>query len=328
MLGVAVFLVWVVLPLFTPASVEDFSTRGQASGGELLHVAVDEYGLIGWALKRDGAVEVFRLDDGSQRHGERIAEPGQLESASFLLQSDLSVLGFADGSMRFAEIGFETRILDRADLPAEAADRVDELPTDTAVDYLDGIVERTPSDQYRVQRLSVELGDSVQLSDGPVHRITHVPGPEGPIVAALAEDSTGAGLYVIVGREKSDFLTGRSTLTFDDPVRIPFDALGGFPSHVAIAGTGKDVFLAWEGGEIERIDVTDLSAPYVAERGRLVPRGTALTALSFILGNNTLVWGDSQGEVEAGFLVRLEDLEDPSALGLYEANAIRAPPRF
>lgn len=318
-LAVAVFLVWVVAPLFTPASVEGFNAVSQTEQPELLHAAVDEYRLLGWVLSREGEVEVFRLDNGARRHGLQLVEPGRLVSASFLLQSDLAMLGLEDGTVRFAEIGFASEILDRSALPQGLAERLDELPPETAVDYLDGIVERTPREQYRVQRLRAELGAEQRLGTGPVHLITHVPGPGGPIIAAVAAQEQGLGLWIIVGQEKSDFLTGRSTLVFDQAVRVPFDDLGTLPSHVVLAGTGKDVYLAWSSGELQRIDIANLDAPYVAEKGRLVPRGTALTALSSTLGNNTLVWGDSTGAVGAGFLVRLEELENPEATGLLEA---------
>ena len=63
---VCIFLVWVVVPLFLPA------TAGQAKSVSLpsaiadcVHFEVDEYRALGWCLSAAGKLRTFRLDDGS-----------------------------------------------------------------------------------------------------------------------------------------------------------------------------------------------------------------------------------------------------------------------
>lgn len=65
---VCVFLVWVVLPLFSLAEMG--LTRGVAASwsgpARVLRIGVDEYQTMGWALLADGTVLSFRLDDGTE----------------------------------------------------------------------------------------------------------------------------------------------------------------------------------------------------------------------------------------------------------------------
>lgn len=62
-LGVALFLVWVVLPLFLSAETSDLRSFDHA-GETLQGVGIDEYQVLGWMLRQSGDLEVFRLDTG------------------------------------------------------------------------------------------------------------------------------------------------------------------------------------------------------------------------------------------------------------------------
>jgi len=148
------------------------------------------------------------------------------------------------------------------------------------------------------------------------------------LIVALVEDPAGSGdaawrVAAISGEEKSDFLTGRTRMVLGAPVELPFASLAaGPPAHLAISGSGHDVYVAWESGELFRIAVpAALAGAAIVERGRLVPPGRRLTALGFVLGNTTLVWGDSAGNVTAGFQVRLEDEVAGAVEGLEVAPA-------
>ena len=155
-LGVAVFLVWVVVPLFLPAKVERVEAFERETAEKLLHVAVDEYQVMAWVLRPSGKIEVFRLDDGELRDELQLFEDSQLISASFLIRGDLAAFGLADGTVRLAEIGFETAILDADEMPASVTAALEAEP-EMPVSYQRGVVELTPTGQYRVQQLKVEM---------------------------------------------------------------------------------------------------------------------------------------------------------------------------
>ena len=52
----AVLLVWVVLPLFLPASMEVRTSYETPFDEDPVHLGMDDYGSVGWALLPSGAV--------------------------------------------------------------------------------------------------------------------------------------------------------------------------------------------------------------------------------------------------------------------------------
>lgn len=307
-LGVFFFLVWVVLPLFKPAEITEAKILSRDERIEPLHLGMDEYQLLAWTLLPSGRLDVFRLDSGAILSSQQVFEPGLLTSASFLLRGELAVFGLSDGIVRLAQVGFETRILGADDLPATLLEALDGRDESAYANHEEGVVQRTRQGQYRLQRLAIELGSEIRVGDGPVRRIHHVIGPNGPLIAALTEEPAGYRIHLIVGEEQSNFLTGKTSLDFKEPIPISFAALGsGAPEHLALAGSGNTLLVAWADGSMVRVDLSDPLQPYDAEQLRIVDAGSRLTALDFILGNNTLVWGDEAGKTSGGFLLRLSD---------------------
>jgi len=333
-LGVALFLVWVVAPLFLPAKVRDIEApmAAWADGplGEPLHLGVDEYRILGWTLTAAGTIEVFRLDDGSRRAEIELFADGALTAASFLLQGDQAVFGLADGSVQTATIGFASSIVELADLPPDVRRRLETASAGAAVDHGAGVAQRTPTGQARVTELAAELGEATPVAGGPVRRVRHVVTTNGPLIVALAEEPAADGhelrLLALVGEERSNFLTGRRSVVFDAPAELPFPRLApGVPRFLELTGNGSDVLLGWESGELARLRVARLDDVFVAEQGRLVAGGTRLTAMAFLLGNRTLVWGDSRGAVHAGFLIRREDYAAAGEPGQRPAGMTQDP---
>lgn len=339
-LGVFFFLVWVVVPLFLPASVEDLVSHEIEGGTELLQIGVDEYQLLGWTLRPSGMLNIFRLDDGSPRAEKEMFSAGQLTSSSFLIRGEMAAFGRRDGTVQLADVGFKPQIIDAQQLPATTLQEI-ESSEEQVFDFRDGVLEATPSGQYRFQHLLAKLGKATRLGTGPVHRITHVIGPDGPLVVALVQgpgfvaattaeesaqpppsgsagaepsaigsDDPSLGLFLLAGEERSNFLTGETTLEFREPQRLPFEGtVDDLPSHVALAGAADSLYVAWDDGRLQRYDISNQAASYLTESVSLVEPGDSLTSLAFVLGNNTLLWGDSDGNVTAGFPVSREEFE-------------------
>ena len=176
-LGVALFLLWVVLPLFLPAKVDDLQML-DVDQQQVVHVAVDEYKVLGWVLLPSGKAEVFRLDTGDVRASHQLFEDGALVTSAFLLRDTTAAFGLADGTVQLADVAFKTKILDAEDLPADLVTLAPE--EDDVVDYEDGVIQRTPTGQFRYQRLTYEMGPSVRVSTGPIQRLDLVVRSDGP----------------------------------------------------------------------------------------------------------------------------------------------------
>lgn len=318
-LGVAFFLVWVVLPLFLPAQIDPPRATDPEREAESrpLGFGVDEYQTLGWAMSATGEIEVFRLDSGETLHRLGLFGDGELRSASFLLQGPLAAFGLADGTIRTGEIGLTSLLVDPAALPGPVARRLEESPPGRVVSFGEGALRRIPGGQIRLVQLRAELDEPTAIASGPIVRVRHVSTTEGPLITAVAEEASGPRLVVVRGEERSDFLTGKSRRVFAEPAELPYEALApGTPTYLEATGTGSDVLVGWRSGELLRVRTGREGEPFVAERGRLVPDGVELTAMTFLLGNRTLVWGDSTGTVRAGFLIRRADFQGEGIPGL------------
>ena len=319
---VFVFLVWVVWPLFLPARVGE--ARELAFPGQRpLHLAIDEHQVLGWSLDAQGSLRSFRLDRPEQLETKHVAEGGvPLSAAAFALGSDDVALGFADGTVRMGRIRFLTRFLERLELPPELQQAADQ-PQFEPAGFQGGVVERTPEGQFRLQQLSADLEQPIDLdpaATSPVVRLDCVLPPAGPVFCALTADGK---LRISAVRKRKNMLTGKETATVTSG-ELPFDQeRRGPPDHVLLSGLGDNVYLLWKDGHLSRFETRTPSQPTLVEELDLIePAGARLTAVTFLLGRNTLVTGDSTGRVRAWFRVLVDGArEDASGSADDSANA-------
>ena len=310
--GVMVFLVSVAVPLFRSADVEAVAELAIESADparlDPLRVDVDEYRVLGWSLYADGTVRSFRLDDGRVRSQHRIEAAAAFTSASFSLLGSDAILGTAGGTLHLAEIGFVSEFLADQDVPPGT--RAELESSGAPVDHLDGVLQLTTQGQYRFQHLVVTAGPTARAGTGAVRRLHHVTTPRGLLVIAVVGEGDDEKLVSLAGRQREDFMTGEVVLDLGEAVELPLEERPGGVGFLALNGTASDAIAAWRDGTFQRVRLAKGSdQAFVAERGSFVEDDAELTALTYILGDNTLVWGDSAGRVRGGFLVRLEDGE-------------------
>ena len=317
---VCVFLLWVVLPLFRSASVEDIETTASPFGArQPLHLAVDEYRLASWALFADGTINIVRLgrtaDDGenNSRIDKRELFPGgpALTAAAFSLTSEDVALGFSDGSVRMGTIGFRTRFVDEDQLD-ESARR---LQPGQVVVVDRGLIERTPEGQFRREELTVEFGEPLAtLSKAAITHLDFSKRPSGIVLASYAADGALAFHAVKTVRNLETDQSSRQLQS----VRLPLENVAGRrpPFRVLISGVGDNVFAAWRDGSLVRYDVKNRKRPVLAEQIDLVAEADAqLTALEFMIGKTTLAAGDSLGRVRGWFRVNASVASESAADG-------------
>lgn len=304
---VCVFLLWVVLPLFQPASVAGVETMTSPWGQRrLLHLAADEYQALGWALLEDGVLEVFKIGGNGNERIERrtlFAEGPALTAAAFSLTSDDAAFGFADGSIRLGTIGFFTRFVDEDQLGDEAR-RL--KPGETAL-VGTGLVQRTPEGQLRRQEISVKFGEPFPAASSQA--ITHLDltiRPAGPVICTRSADGI---LRFHALKPVRNLETDETTYQLRS-VKLPFEKAAEQPAplRMLVSGVGDNVFVAWRDGRALRYDVRSFQKPFLAEELDLVPEPDAeLTALEFMIGKTTLVAGDSLGRIGGWFRVNSEN---------------------
>ena len=302
---ICVFLVWVVVPLFTGGRQEAAALQPAPQAlrdGMPLHMEMDENRLAAWALLPGGQLVAFRLDDGSELERRELF-PGRTVTAFHAgLRTGGVAFGFADGSTQLGTIDFGARFVQPAQLPAELA----ALPVGGVATYGQGVLQRTQDGSLRLLELSVALDDPVLLgSASPVALLAHSADDSVTRLTLLKADGSLLRSEV---RRRTNLLTGK-VATSASTVELPCEPRPGQgpPGYLLQSDLADNIYLAWSDGQARRIDVRDPDTPRVAETVQLVRPGRTLTALTFLLGSTTLVAGDAGGGVRGWFPVRQAD---------------------
>jgi phosphate transport system permease protein len=327
-LGVCVFLVSVVVPLFLPGSAKPEPTAGVPwSGRGLIHLGLDEYQTMGYAVFRDGSIEAFRLDTGESLSTHQITDGRRITAWSFANEGDRLVLGFDDGTFELGSIGFNVDFPE-ADSLGIAAEGV---TGNKVVTVEDGIVQRTPEGQLRRERLAVEFGDPIQAeATGAIAKIDFIERSDNPMVVVIT--STGDFRANSV-RQYENIMTGEvvSQVTAVDlptPDNDPAHHIreGALPQYLTVNAAGTNIYVVWPDGMVHRYDARELDNATIAERIPLLHGTSAhLTAFRPLLGRTTLLAGDSRGRVLACFPYNATDSRTPDGVELARAHELDGP---
>jgi phosphate transport system permease protein len=322
--AVCVFLAAVVVPLFLPGSAEEAaSLRRSVSLSKPIRFGVDEYRVMSWAMCADGSTRVVRLDTGELLEERRIFADRRPTAWTFPLQGDRAAFGFDDGTVQLASIGFTTDYPDPALLP----ESLQALPVGSKSVHGESVVEKTPEGQLRRQRLSVGLAAPVVIdSTTAISLLDLAETNAGVVMASLSADGT---LRMSAFRESENVLTGevvqRVTTTVLPPPLSRFSSgpndIGRWPSGLVILGAGSNLGVIWPDGEMLRYDTQNLRAPRIAERLSLTPDdGGELTVARPLLGETTLLAGDTNGQVRAWFGHKFQGAETPDGVVMSAAR--------
>jgi phosphate transport system permease protein len=315
---VCVYLFSVVLPLFKPAEIERTEslpeslaaaapTGAKASSDKnslgLARIGADEFGLIGWGLFRDGRLRSFRLDNGQVLRDFTAKEIGLdgVSAVSFAVDGQHAVFGFRDGKILLGRIGFNTRFVE----PAAVPQAIRELPPGGLAAWDEGMVTRTPTGQFRRQKLVVELEPPIATADTqPIVLVDHVSSASGSVFCSL---SANGKLRVSSLETQHDLMTGDDVSTLAG-TELPLPpGSGGAPTFLRMAGLGDYAYLAWPDGRLLRYEIRDLEHPRLVEDLNVLSEpGARLTSLEPLLGGTSLVAGDSTGHVRIWFPVAMD----------------------
>ena len=154
-LGVFVVLFSVVVPLFFRGELTNASSATLTWGDrQPLGVKVDEYRVLGWSLFPDGSVEAFRIDTGEVVFEQDIVAGEVTITAASLPHTSTSIaLALSDGTVQLGSIAFKTDFLPDDAIPEE----LQKLKHGDVGTVDGGVVQVTPQDQFRTQKLSIDL---------------------------------------------------------------------------------------------------------------------------------------------------------------------------
>jgi len=315
-MGILVYLVAVVWPLFSGASltpVAQYPLLSPAETAGIVHAGLDEYQALGVCVLRDGEVLTFDAGTGKILTREPLfpdAPPPVVSSVP--AEGGHVAFGFADGTVRLASIGFDSAFLGNAAAPGGAGGN-------------EGVIQRLPSGESRrvTARIAVEEaipvgadGESVRLLDSRI-------GENESILAALTGDGT---LVVERVTSRTNLITGAVSHSVSaSRAEVPMGTAVGDPAFLRITSRGDQAYVVWEDGTALRFDLREAEHPVVAERVDLTPEpGVAVTAMRFVSGDQSLLVSDSGGATYAWFPAEREGTEDGRQLVV--AHALQAHP--
>ncbi|MEX2212837.1 MAG: hypothetical protein WD768_01830 [Phycisphaeraceae bacterium] len=300
---VCLFLVWVVLPLFQGGEVEragQVASAGLSEQAHPLHIEVDDYKTLAWAVYADGGVKVFRLDTGEVVEERQLFPDRRPTCWSFSLRDGDVAFGFEDARVQFGSLQFKTSYIDLKDIEP----RLRTLPIGGRARLGKGVVEVTPVGQFRLQELVVDLKEPVDLkSKSPVRLLDLTMLKTGPLFATVTEDGVFRMNSV---REIRNMITRKTTyVPSGGQTQIEAIKSRGLPAHLVVEGRGDSTCLIWKDGTTVRLDTRDKNAPVVVEEVDLTPDDDApITALTTLIGKMTIVVGDAKGRVSTWFRVK------------------------
>ena len=319
--GILVFLVWVVAPLFLGASVTPNGPSSRAGampslevGSPLVYSAVDEGGLAAWSLFRDGTLYVWRTDTGFPVERRKLFVADSIQASAFPTQSREGALGFADGSVLLPRIGFQSDVFDASQRP----DLAKEIDREGRGGSSGEVFERVPGNQFRLVKLDLDLGKSVETGlHGAVRLLDLSVSGDRRFLCGMTGpregDPAGAPELVLLRIERGEnLLTGEVTW---DTVRTALhyepDPKRGLPDHLLLSGGGDLLYLVWKDGHLSRYDLRDPEKARAVEEVELLagekgPR-SQITSIAFLIGKTTLICGDSRGRVLAWFPTKPPD---------------------
>jgi phosphate transport system permease protein len=295
-IAIVVYLVSVVLPLLQGGEITRHE-RHTLDPREVVWLNADEFQTLGTRVTADGRVTTFHIATGRVIREVSLDLGGGVASAvGGTLERDRVAFGFADGTVRFARIGFDIGAAPRTALPADlvSLDSRDLLSGET-------IYSRVQTGDFRTIRPVATVQAPTRISEHPIRSLDYRVGgtPERPTITFVTVDSAGIARFSrsLIQR---NLLTGRETVRTTTTV-LPALPEGTVVTATLLASSGDRVLIASADGSIFRYDLRDPANPVMAERKQVFAEGTAVTALAFLNGEQTLIVGGSNGAVNAYF---------------------------
>jgi phosphate transport system permease protein len=333
---VFVFLLSVVLPLFWPGTrvlnPRDLDFPGLTAKSL---TDINEYRQLGWSLSPQGKLVVFRADQGETLQAEQLWEDGDCTALVGDSATGEFAAGFRDGSVRLGRVNFVTSFLSPDELPEEVrasapAGDPSTWPRAELVRSLEGgVVEWTTSRQWRRQSVEVTIGSPLKLQDEEVvtleilgARDSDGMATRGPTFAAATK--TGR---IHVATTKSNPLTGEMRL--DESWELNGTPQPTVPLRLLINARGGVLWAVYHDGLLQRWSLSAATERDVMESVRVNTRSNVpLSAAAWALGRETVVLGDSRGEMTAWCLTRNPAIDPQSTDGSDDGLQLLLAHRF
>lgn len=266
------FLFYVVLPMFIPATMEKRSEMGMPGGVEdkTLHYAIDDYKQVAVRLTDSGRVLAFNTETQQVLFDNEIPLGGA-QVTSFTLINEAKnqfAYGLSDGRVLIGSIGFN-------------------------ISYPNNVRTVTPE-------LIWPYGEEgKRLSLGSIERLAVRDSSSRMMIITQSDQSEA--LSVRTFSKRSSFLTETVELEVDSETQmhISFDA-----DYILLGGRMRDLVLVSNEGQAEYYNISNIHAPELLQKVRLISVDETITDVTFLTGNYSMMFATDKGRVVQWFPVR------------------------
>ncbi|MBM3488148.1 MAG: ABC transporter permease subunit [Alphaproteobacteria bacterium] len=323
--GIMAFLAEVVVPLFTGGRVVAAPPAvSKPLAGRTLIDKVDEYNTLSVALSDSGQVTAFHIGTGAAIEAPAFDLGGQRVTAfAQTLDGANLVFGFADGSVRFGRLTVVSSVLPPGGRPADLR-RLD------GRDATDGKAIYSTITDGQIRRLSVatELEPPRKIADDGAAIVAidyrlggTVERPTRTFVTVDAERRTRLNRT----ETRVNMLTRQATETVRSATLPPL-AAGFKVEAVLITDTGDQIYIADRAGTLLRFDTRNFDQPTLAETIDVVPGAVEITAIGFLIGEQSLVIGTSEGAVDIYFRLQTPGAPTTDGFRMIRAKSLERQP--
>lgn len=266
------YLLYVVFPMFLPASMErvsEFSIPA-AEQGATVHLAIEEQNEIAARFTDQGSVTFFNITDGRPVQTQQVV-PSDQKIFSFgydRLAKGYVAYGLEEGNILFARHNYK---------------------------LVYGETERTI-----VPEIIFPLGEEqIQVNEEqtPVLHLALRLDEEKATIAVASEDDVVTVTRLVFEEELADEPVEFEKTSTVIPNIQDIDSL-------LINTDQRLLYIVHTSDEITVVDIDDIEEPQIIERKKVVDENSKLTAIKFLTGEISLLVGDSKGNISQWFPVK------------------------
>ena len=323
-LGIMVFLVRVVLPMLTEGEIHGSVRYQLDTEQDVIWLNGDEFQTLGLAVAAEGRVLTYHIPTGTEvSRGQFDFEDAEVTAVAGTLERDQVAFGFDDGTVRLATLGVEAETTSRRNLPSD-------LQQISERDRMhDGrVFTEVGTGDFRTLSSVIDLGPAEQVSDHPIIAVDYrVGGTSTRPTSAVATVDAQNTVRVTQTRSQVNMMTGEETITATTTELPPLDLGEGVTvTEILLSGNADRAMVATDDGFVHRYDLRNLDNPQLAERRRVADEGVAVTSMTFLSGEDTLIVGGADGSVSAFFRLQTGTADTTDGRELIRAREHRPMP--
>jgi phosphate transport system permease protein len=315
-IGIMLFLVSVVIPLGREGEIRAIESYPLDSAKRVAWLNADEFSTMAIRVAADGAISAFHLATGTAVAADEFGFAEPATAVGGVLRRDQAAFGFADGTVRFATMGFEVGVVPPERLPAAAR-------VLAGGDRFAGrsVYRELPTGDFRSVTPAWSIGAPEQVSELPIVALDYRIGGtvERPTRSFVTVDAAGIARI-------SRAVVQRNLMTGAEQVRLTSSTLPQLPpdvvvTRVLLTSAADRAIIATADGTLYRYDVRDFSQPVLAEVTRAFPEDVAITALDYLNAELAMVVGGSNGAVDVFFRLENPDADTTDGYQLVRARS-------